>query len=135
MTTKTAVGAAADEDREPDPLGTVREETGEEGYFALWVKVGRALVSGYGRNEHVWVNEEWICVYSSKVESHGARANERDVQYFPVVGVVPNTPAHTQRQIEAAREGVARRLRRVVKAPSRVIAPSVFDKRRRRIEE
>lgn len=134
MTIKTAVGTADDEERSPDPIGTVREEVREDGFFAIWVKVGNAVVKGYGRSEHIWVNEEWICVYSSKVESHGARANEWDVQLFPVVGAVPNTPAHTQRQINAAKDyaDVAQRFRRVAQAPARAIVPRLSDKRRGR---
>lgn len=135
MTIKTAVGTADDEEPTPDLIGTVREEVREDGFFAIWVKVGNAVVKGYGRSEHVWVNEEWVCVYSSKVESHGARASEWDVQHFPVVGAVPNTPAHTQRLIKSSRElheDVAQRFRRVAQAPARAIVPRLSDKRRRR---
>lgn len=142
MTIKTAVGAADDEGRESDPLGTVREETDQDGYFAIWVKVGRALVEGYGVRELVWVNHEWLCIHSSDVKDHGKRTSEQHLLDFPIVGAVPNTPAHTQRQIAAARKyvkpydyaGVAGRLRRIAMAPARTITPRLRDKRRRREE-
>lgn len=124
MTVKTAVGAADDEDREPDLIGTVREETDDEGYFAIWIKVGRAVswaYTGFRSDERPDVIEEWICIHSSDDQDHGKRVYEKDVLDFPIVGAVPNTPAHTQRMIKAAREmqdDVVQRFRKVAQRPS-----------------
>lgn len=136
MAVKTAVGAADGEEQGPDPIGTVRTEFGRDDYFAVWVKVGRAVVEGYGDNSTIWVSHNWLCIQSSDPTSHGLRhGSDEAVKDFPITGSVPNTSAHTQRQIKIAREGVARRLRRVAQAPSRAIVPRLSDKRRKKGDE
>lgn len=146
MTIKTAVGAADDEPRKTDFIGTVREETDGEGYYAIWVKVGRAVTRGYTgfrSDEQPVVIDEWLCIHSSEDAAHGKRVRNEAVVDFPIIGAVPNTPAHTQRQIEAARKyvkgprdyaEVAGRLRKVAMAPARKITPSLRDKKRGREE-
>lgn len=147
MTIKTAVGAADDEPREPDPIGTVRTQYGAlyegEDFYAVWVKVGRALISGLPTGRVIHVHQEWLCIESSSTHSHGKRVTDDDVKDFPVTGAVPNTKAHAQRQIGAARKyvkgprdyaEVAGRLRNIVKNPKRAITPSLHNKRRKKGE-
>ena len=72
-------------------VGTVKLETAKDdsGNMALWVKVNR-MVPVDGKPI---VGEDWLCIYSTKAGFNGMRRTPYYVQSFPVVGVVPASPA------------------------------------------
>lgn len=73
-------------------VGTVIREEHEGGY-SIWALVHHALCQGYGAQQLVWRNPEWLCVESTAVGNCGARLAESERPIGSVIGAVPGTAA------------------------------------------
>lgn len=90
----------ASEGPNADLVGTVRQEVGES-YTALWIKVNRAVV----RRNQFTIEDEWLCIESSKVGLQGLVRIPEVVVNFPVVGYVPMSLANFRHAADEKFEG------------------------------